>query len=229
VTERDDDTTSDFAARGSQRWLQLAVNQRPELVNEPLRRVMGLGLDETITWVSPLAADACREYRDGDALRRVGIGELSTRPIKDFWPQRGPVWDGLARTASGRSVFVEAKAHIAEAASPGTRAGDSSRGLIVASLEEARRFYAPRATSEWSGTFFQYGNRLAHHYLLRVANGLPCALVFCYFINATDVGGPSSAIEWRGAIKLLHAVLGLPSDLEQHGIYDVFVDVRDLS
>jgi hypothetical protein len=32
--------------------------------------------------------------------------------------------------------------------------------------------------------------------------------------------------EWHGAVRLIHAVLGLPKDLSPHGVYDVFVDAR---
>lgn len=218
-----------YAARGSQRWLQLAVNRNLALLNATLSTALGLAPDDAIIWVSPLVSERFTEYRDGEALRRVGLTELSQRSLADFWPARGPVWDGLARTASGRAIFVEAKAHIAEAASPATRAGERSRELIARSLEEARRFYAPRATSEWSGTFYQYANRLAHHYLLRVVNGLPTELVFLYFVNAHDVGGPETSNEWHGAVRLLHAALGLPADLRQHGIHEVFIDVTNLT
>ena len=182
---------------------------------------------ETVAWRSPVEADAFRELRDQAALSLAGITHLQ-RPLSDFWPARGPVWDGVGVTSTGRPVFVEAKAHIAEAASPGTRASDSSRLRITQSLEEARRFYAPRATASWCDVFYQYANRLAHHYFLREANGLPSILAFVYFTNDADMNGPSSEDEWKGAIRLLHAVLGLPHDLRGRGVYEAFVDVRNL-
>ena len=101
--------------------------------------------------------------------------------------------------------------------------------LIRSSLDEARRYYSPRSTSDWTGTFYQYANRLAHHYFLRAVNGLPSHLVFLYFINAEDVSGPKSILEWKGATELLHAALGLPKNLERHGIHEVFLDARQLT
>jgi hypothetical protein len=40
--------------------------------------------------------------------------------------------------------------------------------------------------------------------------------------------GPQSEAEWRGAVQLLHAALGLPPHLETHRVFDAFLDVRRL-
>ena len=76
--------------------------------------------------------------------------------------------------------------------------------------------------------FFQYANRLAHQYFLRELNQIPSRLVFLYFTNAKDVDGPSTEEEWRGAIRLLHAQLGLAQDLKHFGVYDAYLDARDV-
>lgn len=149
-------------------------------------------------------------------------------PLDEFWPARGPVWDATGVTSEGYPIFVEAKAHIPEAASPPSRASEPSLKIIERSLVEARRWYAPRAKANWSGLFYQYANRLAHHYFLRRVNGLPSILVFVYFVNADDMKGPTSEAEWKGAIRLIHASLGLPASLESQGVFDSFVDVRRL-
>jgi hypothetical protein len=49
-----------------------------------------------------------------------------------------------------------------------------------------------------------------------------------YFCNAADVQGPETEQEWHGAIRLIHALLGLPDDLSDKGVHDAFVDVRSL-
>ena len=74
----------------------------------------------------------------------------------------------------------------------------------------------------------QYANRLAHQYYLRKLNNIPSILVFLYFINATEMDGPSSMLEWEGATRLLHAVLGLPKDLKRHDVYQAYIDVNEL-
>jgi hypothetical protein len=217
-----------FAKAGSQRWIQVAINRRPDLLLDALRTAGALSDATTINWASPLEANGCCEYRDATALEKAGIGALTIRPLREFWPPRGPVWDAIGTTSDGVAVFVEAKAHIPEAASPSTRATPESLKLISRSLNEARRWYAPKATASWSGTFYQYANRLAHQYFLREVNGVRSMLVFVYFINDPDMKGPEVECEWRGAVRLLHAALGLPAHLEPRGVFDAFLDVRQL-
>ena len=110
----------------------------------------------------------------------------------------------------GTPVVFGSKGHIPEAATPASKASSASLQLIEQSLGEARQFYAPRATATWSNLFYQYANRLAHRYFLRKLNDVPSTLVFLYFVNADDMLGPMSAEEWNGAVRLIHAVLGLP-------------------
>jgi len=219
---------NDFAPAGSQRWLQIAVNRKPELLTSALRRSGAIGPRSSVEWHSPLGADNFREYRDVTALEKTGI-EIANlkKPLGQFWPARGPVWDALGITSERLPLFVEAKAHIPEAATPASKAtADASKTLIAQSLDEARGFYAPRATARWNELFYQYANRLAHHYFLRRLNNIPSALVFLYFLNADDMLGPMSEEEWRGAVRLIHAVLGLSKDLKSHGVFDAFLDAR---
>jgi hypothetical protein len=217
---------ADFAKRGSQRWFQTAVNLNPEVLRRALVQSGAIEASDAVEWQSPLASDQFCEYRDRPALSLAGVRDLKS-PLEEFWPSRGPVWDGIG-TVSGRPLFVEAKAHVGEAASPGTRASLPSRRRIETSLAEAREFYAPSATADWCATFYQYANRLAHHYFLRVKNGVSSTLVFVYFINDRDMAGPSSEEEWHDASRLIHAALGLPADLRAHHVFDAFVDIEDL-
>jgi hypothetical protein len=215
-----------FASAGSQRWLQVAVNRKPQLRLSALQRSGAIGPRVSVTWQSPLEADDLREYRDGTALTKAGIVSLK-KPLEEFWPARGPVWDALGTTSERRPLFIEAKAHIPETASPGTKASaQASLELIGKSLGEARGFYAPRSTATWNNLFYQYANRLAHHYFLKQINNVPGVLVFLYFVNADDMLGPMSEEEWHGAVRLIHAVLGLPKDLRSYGVFDAFLDVR---
>jgi hypothetical protein len=206
----------------------VAVNRKPQLLLNSLRRSGAIGPRISVTWRSPLEADGLREYRDGVALSKAGVVTSTLkRPLADFWPARGPVWDALGTTSDDRPVFVESKAHIPEAASRGTGASaTSSRKLIERSLGDARRFYAPRATAVWSNLFYQYANRLAHQSYLRRLNAIPSVLVFVYFLNADEMLGPMSEQEWQGAIRLIHAVQGVPKDLRSHGVFDAFLDAR---
>jgi len=216
-----------FASAGSQKWLQVAVNRKPQLLLSALQRSGAIGPRVSVTWHSPLEAEDFREYRDWEALKKAGIEKATLKkPLEEFWPPRGPVWDALGITSEGHPLFIEAKAHIPEAASPATRASGASLDLINDSLDEARRFYAPRATATWNNLFYQYANRLAYQYFLRHVNNVPSALVFLYFLNADDMLGPMSEEEWHGAVRLIHAVLGVPKDVRRFGVFDAFLDAR---
>ena len=221
--------TRPYATAGSQRWLQIAVACASELLDDALRRAGAIDQGDSITWKSPLASENFVEYRDGAVLRCLGIDKLPHRSLSEFWPNRGPVWDALGASKAGKLVLVEAKAHIPEAASPPSKASPAALAHIRKSLEEARRFYAPRAKAEWTRALYQYANRLAFQYLFSQLNGLPSRLVFLDFYNAADVKGPKSEAEWRGATQLIHALLGLPSDLTRHGIFHAYVDAQQVA
>jgi hypothetical protein len=215
-----------FATAGSQRWLQIAVAHSPEVLDESLRLAGAIDNDDVVSWKSPLSNDKFAEYRDGAVLHSLGIDKLPSRSLAEFWPRGGPVWDALGKSRNGKLILVEAKAHIPEAASPPSQASEASLAHIRQSLEEARRFYSPKAKADWSGSLYQYANRLAFQYLFAHVNGLPSRLVFLDFYNATDVNGPETIEEWRGATRLIHALLGLPADLTKHGVFQAYVDVR---
>ena len=61
------------APHGSQRLLQIAVNNRPERLQSALRKSGALGRRESVSWASPLAREDFREYRDGAAVAKLGL------------------------------------------------------------------------------------------------------------------------------------------------------------
>ena len=156
------------APRGSQRWLQLVVNRCPKLIDNAIGEAIGLGQGETIEWLSPLESDCFREYQDQAFLDRL-CNRPRHRQLNDFWPQRGPVWDGLAKTSCGRSLLIEAKANIPEFDSSPTDASLKSRRKIEDALQETRGFLRITSKTDWTKCFYQYANRLAHLYYLKGA------------------------------------------------------------
>lgn len=217
-----------FARVGSQRWIQVAINRAPHLLLEALRTPLGLDDKAHIRWRSPLATEGFREYRDRVALHRLGI-HLPPRSLSGWWPDGGPVWDGLGQVSDGQMLFLEAKAHIGEIFSPPTRATPDSLRIIERSLGEARQHYAPGSKASWSQMGFQLANRLAWHYFLRTVHGQPSHTVFLYFINCTEMRGPVSAQEWEKPIHYLHKRLGLPPNFHPPGVHSVFFDVSLLT
>jgi len=217
------------AERGSQKWLQILINRHPDLIRTEFLKATGLPPALGIEWLSPLAHDEYAEYRDKCFVERLRV-ELPYVSLTSFWPERGPVWDGLGRSGEDHLIMIEAKSHIAEVASPGTSAvAETSIALIQDSLQKTKNFLAPSAKADWSQTFYQYTNRLAHLYLLREVNRLPAYLVNVYFFNDDEMGGPASREKWEGALELLKVYLGVRHTPLEKYVVDLFFDVKQLS
>lgn len=214
--------------RGSLKWIQKLINEKPDYLNLKIKRNLGFQQNEGIQWLSPLADDGYAEYRDQDFIDRLDVS-LSEGPRNEFWPTNGPQWDAFGRTKSGSLLLVEAKSHVEELVSQGTGASSESLVLIRNSLNETRQYLNSKSQADWASSFYQYTNRIAHLYLLRVLNHLPAYLIFIYFINDTEMKGPKTEEEWKGAIKLLQSYLGLTRHKLSKYIADIFIDVHGLT
>lgn len=97
-------------------------------------------------------------------------------------------------------------------------------------MREVQQTLSPSSidTVDWTSTFYQYANRIAHLYLLRHENAIRAHLVNIYFVNAADVGGPTTEAEWKGAIKVVESNLGLGRTRLDKYIHKAFVDVTSL-
>lgn len=212
--------------KGSQKWIQKGVNENPGLLESKIMAELDLPENEKISWLSPLEEDEYAEYRDKQFLERLDV--KTEIPLEDFWPSGGPQWDAFARSNTGRLFLVEAKSHIPELISSLRAENEDSIRLIHESLEETKRYLNSGADVDWSHRFYQYTNRLAHLYFLRLLNKLPAYLVFVYFVNDIEQKGPTSVPEWEGALKLLHSYFGLGRHKLQNYICDIFIDVSAL-
>ena len=239
------------ANRGSRRWLQVLVNCRPGLLNEAICDRLAESPHD-IDWRSPLLSDHYAEYRDQEFVDRLASSRYLTqtpaqtpaqtleprRPLADFWPRFGPQWDGLAVTDKGQILLVEAKAHISEmVTAPSQARGEPAVRLIQESLEEIKSFLKSRAPADWSTSFYQYANRLAHLYWLRELNGLNAYLVNVFLLGDEEMIGPKTTEEWEAAIRLQEVFLGVrqpaTSGYMLHpwvGAYaiDVFIDTNKI-
>ena len=210
--------------KGSLKWIRVLVNQRPEMVEEGLRTLVGSR--ESVEWLSPLSEDQFAEYRDGSALKLLGVSKLQ-RPLRDFWPARGPQWDAVARVGEAL-VLVEAKAHIPELfSSPSLAKNETSCRKIESALAETKRWLRARPGLDWSERFYQYANRLAHLYFLREVNGLNAHLVFLYFVGDRERKGPTDPREWEAATAVLHEALGIRGR-KVPGMHHLYVDVGEI-
>ena len=217
------------ASRGSQKWLQVLVNEHTQLADDLVGALLKIAQAESVRWLSPLKDDGYAEYRDQSFTERLGVS-LDNVPLKAFWPKNGPQWDGLATTAQGDVIIVEAKSHIPELVTDATGAQGKSLEKIRDSLDSTKRFVGSHSEADWSTCFYQYATRLAHLYFLRVVNKLPAYLLLVYFINDREKDGPSTRSEWEGAIRLMETFLGIR---ETHALSEyvlkAYVDVEDLA
>ena len=209
-------------SHGSLKNLQVAINKKKKYLDCEISKVVGKNMN--INWKSPLKSDDYAEYRDEDFLIKLGI--FNKYPLSNFWPDKGPQWDALG-VSGDEIILVEAKANIPEMESPGTKAKTDSRRKIENSLNEVKKYLSVSDTIDWTGTFYQYVNRIAHLYYLREKNKVETLLLFIYFINDVSVNGPKTKDEWLQAIQTMECYLGLSKKHKlRNYIYDIFIDVN---
>ena len=211
---------------GSLRDIQILVNGFPDFFTNKIKEHIMIESDR-IDWVSPLKDDDFSEYRDNGFIEKLGIQNLETS-LSAFWPKRGPQWDALGRGNRNEVFLVEAKANIDEIVSPETKATEKSLELIKKSLDGLKKYLKVNNKVDWSGTFYQYTNRLAHLYFLRALNKLPANLIFVYFIGDDSVSGPKSVEEWNAALMVMKKYLGLSTHKLAKYMAEVFIDVKQI-
>jgi len=214
-------------SHGSLKNLQVAINVKKKYLDCEISKVFGKQMN--IDWKSPLESDDYAEYRDEDFLEKFGILNKMKYPLSNFWPDYGPQWDALG-VSDDEIILVEAKANIPEMVSPGTGAKNpQSIKKIRNSLDEVKKYLSVSNTIDWTGTFYQYVNRIAHLYYLREKNKIKAYLLFIYFINDVSVNGPKTKDEWLGAIQTMECYLGLAKKhkLGKY-IHYIFLDIKKI-
>ena len=207
--------------KGSQFWLQNLAGSANTLLTDRITSAIKTD-PASFVWLSPLPTDDFAEYRDDDFVTCLGL-ELK-KPLKDFWPRNGPQWDGLV--GSGQTIgLIEAKSHLDELASPRCGAGHKSFARISRSMLETQTYIAGSPKIEWTGTGYQYANRLAHLYFLRHLNQVDAHMIFLYFANDPTVRNPVSESQWHGAIRFMDVLLGIRRNKLTPFIHHIVVDV----
>ena len=227
------------ANRGSQRWLHILVNYRPDILNSAI----GQRLPETpgaIDWRSPLASENYKEHKDREFLVKLGNSPYlhdtlpAWRNLYDFWPKNGPRWDAHGITNKGQILIIEAKSHTKEMQGAGSGAKDpESIEKIARSLKETQQFLGCVRAVDWAkSTYFQYANRLAHLYWFYELYSKDAYLVLLCFLNDTKMEArntivPKNSAEWKSAMAAQDRDMGIP---ECHPLSDriihVFIDVN---
>lgn len=212
---------------GSLKDVQLLINQHQSLINSNIQSHFKELKSEQIIWKSPLSNDDYAEYSDNDFIKKIGL-DINEIDLKSFWPRRGPQWDALAVTSSGKVIIVEAKANIPEIISPATDAKGKSKEKIDNALKETQIYLGIKNNIDWAGKFYQYTNRIAHLYFLRIVKKKKVFLINIYFTGDKSVKGPTTQKEWEAAIQVVNLYLGTSNHKLKKYMADIFIDVKDL-
>ena len=209
------------AERGSQRWIQYFVNEKPVTLNKEIANQTGGGAD--IRWLSPLKEDEHAEYRDNQFLERLGV--KCRKPLHDFWPRNGPQWDAFGRRSDGTVILLEAKSHSDELTSDMGAEDPSSIDKISEALRLTKEHYGVGAGFDWTKNYYQYANRIAFLYYLSELCKIPTILIFLYFANDYTVEAPLSVSEWSRKISEVKKQLGL-SAKNIKNMAEIFIEVK---
>jgi len=214
-----------YTYKGSQKHLQRLVNHPTDPLGNRIGQLLNFELDENFIWKSPVASDEYAEYNDEDFVRKLGLqNAIKLDPLIDFWPTRGPHWDALAQTNKKRKFPVEAKSHIGELAST-CEAKPVSYRKIQEALNTTKVYSGSQVLNDWCAEYYQYANRLAHLYWLREVKKADAHLVFIYFVNDSQMNGPTSKEEWEKELAIIYTYLGVSSSLMSAHIHNLFFDV----
>jgi hypothetical protein len=200
-----------LAFKGSQLQLQLYANRHTrEFEGEAIcAGVMPRGAK--LEWMSPVAEDGYREYRDQAFLERLSLG-LSVPRLRSFWPERGPCWDGLARWSTDSDsgiLLLEAKSYPEEARSSLMARSSVSAQLITDALTRTSEWLGQGdVPSAWTMDFYQTANRVAHLYFLREMCGIDASLVFMLVVD-DPTHRATSRRQWDRAWRAMWKDMGL--------------------
>ncbi len=216
----DGEPNAGMAAAGSQRLIQIYVNERREVLDEQVRACSDECTHATLDWRSPLAEDVYREYWDASFLEALVLAHIWPA-LTSFWPKGGPHWDALAvvsrPSARPGVLLVEAKAHISELlnSSPiGAAVAEVSRRQIELAMAWTMGTLnvCDRPAASWCDTpLYQSANRLAH------LQWLNCHSIDAWLLHALFTGDhhiqAATEPEWQTAIAEANRHLGLPGDI----------------
>lgn len=202
---RCDDTGAAFA--GSQRQIQLYVNEQPLVFNQAISDALKTSL--SLRWVSPLSSDGYREYWDSASLKVLGLSQHG-KELSRFWPSGGPHWDALAcvENRTGGVLLVESKSHVPEIFGNGCGAeAASSIKKIDHAIATTKEWLHVSREADWKGSLYQSANRIAHLYFFTEILRIEAWLVNIYFTD--DPHSPTSRASWQAGIADVKKLLGI--------------------
>ena len=203
---RCDDKGRAFA--GSQRQIQLYVNEQPFVLNQAISDAFKTSF--SLRWVSPLGSDGYREYWDSAFLKALGLSQHSEE-LNHFWPSGGPHWDALACVENRTGVLmVEAKSHVPEIFGNGCGAeAAASIETIEQAIAATKKWLQVSQQADWKGPLYQSANRIAHLYFFTEILRIEAWLVNVYFTDDHSISNPTSRAEWQRGVADVKKSLGI--------------------
>ena len=198
---------------GSEDHLRRYITDHEEQLNREVSKRTGAAVTKARWLAFPRDSHGIeREFRALDFLPLEDSQSVLAEWSK-FWPARGhkQSWDAIGQ--AGRTwLLVEAKANHPEFCSPPTGASGASLAQIRRALGRVKRDLGVHHWFNWTGTYYQYANRLATLWFLRT-HGVDARLLFIYFVGdrfPDSTPCPASEKEWSELIEARRLTLGLP-------------------
>lgn len=140
--------------KGSKFWMQTVVNLYDGIVLTKAIQSKDSNIGN-INWLSPLLKDNYKE------LKTYEIPGISKEQL-DFWPDKGPLWDGVGIDENGTIILVEAKANINETCTKCSASSPKSINQIKTSMKSVHNKISSSPYHEdiWFNKYYQMGNRI---------------------------------------------------------------------
>jgi len=189
--------------KGSQHLIRHWINNETKQFNHMIlsNSLSLLQFGTEVEWVSPIEADQFREYQDDflDFITEPDERQYVYQKLREFWPSKGPVWDGIGIVRNGNQkglILLEAKAHTGETKSAMKAKSLDSREKIAARIVEVKAAFGSNSAVEvWLNQYYQLANRLCFLYFLNEKLHIPTWLVLCNFID-DQTYKPTSIEKW---------------------------------
>jgi len=211
------DPGSGRACKGSQYWIQTLVR------DARMRQELNGILRDTLEWLSPLEKERYAEYELRDPVLLGKLGLDGAEGLFGFWPEKQPVWDGIAvgndGGNGGRTLYlIEAKAHPGEMESRMRAKNPESVRKILQAMRHIHDTCFPAGEFPlWTDRYYQLANRLTFLQYLRNAAAAgtmgditEVRLVLLYFAEDYTYRKTGAAV-WREHLDTVYSrMLGVP-------------------
>ncbi len=153
-----------------------------KIVNSPTEKSkLDNKLNDTLTWLSPLASQNYKEYQLSSLASQLGIPNGSF----SFWPKRQPQWDGIAIGGKGTLYLFEGKSHLGETKSTLKSNNNVNKTLITNTFNsywQQYRITDNTIQQHWLKGNYQIANRIVFlNEMKKIHKNVK--LVFLNFVN----------------------------------------------